>query len=130
MRKTLALLLTALSGTSAAESTTVEETTADPRFVDELPTDKKYDGYDFVVLTNLRPEFPIAWKVIDVYAESETGERITDAVYEYGVDTYGIVLQYCGVYPLALSTGAKAVEMNKDGTFEVKLDSLQMMDAM
>ena len=46
----------ATSGGQATEAAT----TADPREIDELPTDKDYKGYKYRVLTHLHPESSIA----------------------------------------------------------------------
>ena len=67
----------ATSGGQATEAAT----TADPREIDELPTDKDYKGYKYRVLTHLHPESSIAWLVCDVWTEAENGERINDAVF-------------------------------------------------
>ncbi len=64
---------------------TVAETVAeteDPAAKDELPTDVKYDGYEFTVLSHDHPDTAIAWKVVDIYTEELNGERINDAVYQ------------------------------------------------
>ena len=71
---------TAAAETTAAETTVAE--TIDPRFEDELPTDKKFDGYKFTIHTKLMDDTAVAWRVIDIEAESENGERINDAVYK------------------------------------------------
>ncbi len=272
---------TSAAGDTTVADTTTEAETENPLLKDELPTDVKFDGHNYTVLTKLMDASAVAWKIIDVFAEAETGERINDAVYkrnlemaerfnvkvvmyaidknphetaktaitagdetfdviqhnsqklgglatggylmnmnnvkylnfeklwwdvdtvkamalggktfiaggsaslnmlrstwgmffnkrivadaqipdlyqtvrdgkwtldllktygkqvskdvngdgvyEYGVDTYGIGLQYEIVLPLFQSTGAKAVTVNKDGSYEVTLDSAKMMDTM
>jgi len=119
MKKTLALILAALMLASAAlvscsnekpeddtseaettvpaETTTAEETTTvDPRTVDELPTDVKYDGYEFTILSHKYPESSIAWMVEDIYTEAENGERINDAVYKRNLqmnERYGVIVK-------------------------------------
>lgn len=67
---------------TSAPVTTEPETTQDPATLDELPTDMKdYEGYEFVVLSHDHNAGAIAWKVVDIYTEDETGERINDAVF-------------------------------------------------
>jgi len=107
MKKTLSLILAMLMLASAAlvscsddqqpddttadttapvETTTEETTTIDPRTVDELPTKQDFGGYNYVVLTNLRPASSVAWAVVDVQADSENGERINDAVFKRNLE--------------------------------------------
>ena len=71
------------SVTNPAEVTTVpEETTApDPTLIDDLPTDVRFEGETFNVLSHDHAASAIAWQVIDIYTEEENGERINDAVY-------------------------------------------------
>jgi len=86
---------TSAPDTSAQDTTTVEETTTiDPRLVDDLPTDIKYDGFTYTVLAyKSDPYTQAAWHVADIVAESETGERINDAVYKRNLrmaERYGV----------------------------------------
>ncbi len=70
--------------TNAADTTPVETEaeTPDPAELDELPTDVKYDGYDFRIMTHEFPAVNVAWVIQDIAAEELTGERINDAVFE------------------------------------------------
>lgn len=80
----------------SASDTTEEVTTQDPRTIDELPTDVKYDGYEFIVLSHDHDAGAIAWKVADIYTEEETGERINDAVYARNLkmeERFGVKVQ-------------------------------------
>ena len=72
----------AAAETTAAPETTEAETTIAPELLDELPTDVKFNNYEFVILSHLYPEGSVAWKVEDIFTEAENGERINDAVYK------------------------------------------------
>ncbi len=74
---------TAVGGETTAEAV---DDTEDPTTKDELPTDVKYDGYTFTVLSHDHPDTAIAWKVVDIYTEELNGERINDAVYQRNLD--------------------------------------------
>nr|MBQ4319512.1 hypothetical protein [Clostridia bacterium] len=66
---------TAPQDTTAAETTTVAETSP----LDNLP-DKKFDGYEFRILSR-NPERGWKWESIDIASENENGEPINDAVF-------------------------------------------------
>ena len=71
------------NGTETPETTEAPTTTAvPPELLDELPEKFDYQGYEYVVLTRDYPDSSAAWKVIDIYAESENGSRINDAVFQ------------------------------------------------
>ncbi|MBR4959655.1 MAG: hypothetical protein IKY52_02020 [Clostridia bacterium] len=73
---------TADTGTADGAAAETEAQTIDPAEVDELPTDVKYDGYDFRIMTHEFPAVNVAWVIQDIAAEELTGERINDAVFE------------------------------------------------
>ncbi|MBE6723840.1 MAG: hypothetical protein E7576_01390 [Ruminococcaceae bacterium] len=65
----------------------------DPGLIDELPTDVKYDGEDYVVLSHDHGAAAVAWMVQDIWTEGETGERINDAVFQRNLmmeDRFGV----------------------------------------
>ena len=65
----------------------------DPAVLDELPTDVKYEGFDYIVLSHEHGASSIAWQVQDIYTEEETGERINDAVFQRNLlmeDRFGV----------------------------------------
>ena len=66
---------------------------ADPGLLDELPTDVKYDGNDYIVLSHEHGASAVAWMVQDIWTEGETGERINDAVFQRNLlmeDRFGV----------------------------------------
>ena len=65
----------------------------DTGLIDELPTDVKYDGEDYVVLSHDHGAAAVAWMVQDIWTEGETGERINDAVFQRNLmmeDRFGV----------------------------------------
>ena len=81
---------------SAADTTTAEVTTVDPTLADELPTDKKFDNLNFIILSRDYGEGSVAWKVQDIYTAEENGERINDAVFKRNLalnERFGIVVK-------------------------------------
>ena len=65
----------------------------DPGLLDELPTDVKYDGDDYIVLSHEHGAAAVAWMVQDIWTEGETGERINDAVFQRNMmmeDRFGV----------------------------------------
>ena len=64
----------------AEEAAPAEE--PDPGLLDELPTDVKYDGDTFTVLSHEHGASAVAWMVQDIWTEGENGERINDAVFQ------------------------------------------------
>ena len=80
--------------TSAETEPEAEE--ADPGLLDELPTDIKYDGETYTVLSHEHGASAVAWQVQDIWTEGETGERINDAVFQRNLlmeDRFGVKVE-------------------------------------
>ena len=61
----------------------VEDATESPKIEERIPTglpEADYGGYEFRILSR-GPNYNVHWFARDIYAESETGEPINDAVY-------------------------------------------------
>ncbi len=69
---------TTAADTTAADTTTVVETTAE---TPDIPEGTDFGGYDFRVIARGVGK----WACTDIYAESETGEVLNDAVYNRNV---------------------------------------------
>jgi len=54
--------------------------TATEKILPDVPDDKNYDGYEFVILAN-GTEYNSYWYSKDIYADEENGDAINDAVY-------------------------------------------------
>lgn len=93
MKKTLSLIILlslliqlaacggeALPDETTASDTTPAETTADMSSVNELP-DRKWDGRKFRVLGNENGEGRTQFDNFEIYAESENGDLVNDAVF-------------------------------------------------
>ena len=68
----------------------------DPGLTDELPTDVKYDGESYIVLSHEHGASAVAWMVQDIWTEGETGERINDAVFQRNLlmeDRFGVKVE-------------------------------------
>ncbi len=70
----------ALPDETTASETTPEETTIDMSSVNELP-DKKWDGREFRVLGRESAEGRTQFNNFEIYAESENGDLVNDAVF-------------------------------------------------
>lgn len=78
----------------AEEAAPAEE--PDPGLLDELPTDVKYDGDTFTVLSHEHGASAVAWMVQDIWTEGENGERINDAVFQRNLlmeDRFGVTVE-------------------------------------
>jgi len=62
------------------DDTNAETETATKKILPNVPDDKDYGGYEFVILAN-GTEYNSYWYSKDIYAEEETGDAINDAVF-------------------------------------------------
>ena len=53
---------------------------ATEKLLPNVPDDKNFDGYEFVILGN-STDYNTYWYSKDIYVEEETGDTIQDAVY-------------------------------------------------
>ena len=68
--------------------------------------------------------------LLQTYAESIAVGVNGDGEMKWGEDVFGVGLQDESVSPLLIGTGAKLIELNPDGTYNYRLNSEQVVNAM
>lgn len=100
-----------------AESETVtEEAEADTFVMPDLP-ERNYNGEDFVFFVPGPGEVNANWTILDIYAESQTGEVVTDAVYERNLwleENFNIKIKQELCAQSVMSTVQKSVNAGDD----------------
>jgi len=84
-----------------------------------------YDGHEFLIVT--REDTALKWHTRDVYAETETGDAVNDAVYERNMaleEHFNIKIKQRPIDLYAVSTTVATEIMSGDETFDVVTDGI------